>query len=110
MVAERIETIDARLGTALQRASSATGEVQRALQKARADVNRVGKESTGLGTDPLKDRLTAGILWKLIDRELGPNINDLVGRLATSTDAAVAAASLLARAAKARALTTMPNR
>jgi hypothetical protein len=94
-VAQRIEKIDTRLGAALQRASSATREVQRALQKARADVNRVGKESAGLGADPVKDRLTAGILRKLIDREVGPNINDLGGRLATTSDAAVAAASLL---------------
>ena len=94
-VAQRVDKIDARLGAALQRASSATQEVQRALQKARADVDRVGKESAGLGTDPMKDRVTAGLLRNLIDRQIGPNINDLGGRLATMSDAAVAAASLL---------------
>ena len=94
-VAQRIERIDARLAAAIQRITSTTRDVQRALQKARADVDRVGKESVGLGSDPVKDRLAAGILRKLIDRELGPNINNLGGRLATVSDAAVVAASLL---------------
>jgi hypothetical protein len=94
-VAQRIERIDARLDAAMQRVTSATRDVQRALRKARADVDRVGKESIGLGSDPVKDRLTAGILRTLIDREVGPNINDLGGRLATASDAAVVAASLL---------------
>ena len=94
-VAQRIEKIDTRLGAALQRASSATGEVQRALERARADVNPVGKESAGLGADPVKDRLAAAVLRKLIDREVGPIINDLGGRLATTSDVAVAAASML---------------
>jgi hypothetical protein len=79
----------------MQRASSATQEVQRALQKARADVDRVGKESAGLGTDPMKDRAKVGLLRNMIDRQLGPNINNLGGRLAVLSDASVAAASLL---------------
>jgi hypothetical protein len=93
--AQRIEKIDARLGAGIQRASSATREVQRALQKARADVDRVGKESAGLGTDPTKDRAKVGLLRNMIDRQLGPNINNLGGRLAVLSDASVAAASLL---------------
>jgi hypothetical protein len=97
MVAQRVEKIDARLGAAMQRASSATLEVQNALQKARADVDRVGKESAGLGTDPdpTKDRAKAGLLRNVIDRQIGPNVNNLGGRLAVLSDASVAAASLL---------------
>jgi hypothetical protein len=94
-VARRVEQVDARLAAGIERASTATRDVQSALEKARADVGRVGKESSGLGTDPAKDRLTAGVLRNLIDRKVGPNINDLGGRLATMSDAAVAAASLL---------------
>jgi hypothetical protein len=94
-VSQRVEKIDARLGAAMQRASSATQEVQHALQKARADVDRVGKESAGLGTDPMKDRAKAGLLRNMIDRQLGPNVNNLGGRLAVLSDASVAAASLL---------------
>ena len=94
-VAQRVEKFDARLGAAMQRASSATQEVQRALSKARADVDSVGKESAGLGTDPAKDRAKAGLMRNMIDRQLGPNINNLGGRLAVLSDASVAAASLL---------------
>ncbi|HMF14322.1 MAG TPA: hypothetical protein VKE94_18525, partial [Gemmataceae bacterium] len=94
-VAQRVEQINARLAAGIQRASAATRDVERALQKARADVGRVGKESAGLGNDPVKDRLTGDILRKLIDRQVGPNVNELGGRLATLSDAVVAAASLL---------------
>ena len=95
IVVQHVEKFDARLGAAIQRASSATQEVQHALQKARADVDRVGKESAGLGTDPMKDRAKVGLLRNLIDRQVGPNVNNLGGRLATLSDASVAAASLL---------------
>ena len=95
MVAQRVEKINGRLDAAMQRASSAGQEVQHALQKALADVDRVGKESAGLGTDPAKDRVKAGLLRNVIDRQLGPNVNNLGGRLAVLSDASVAAASLL---------------
>lgn len=95
LVVQRIERIETRLDAAIQRASSATRDVLGALETAREDVNRVGKDSAGLGSEPAKDRRTTGRLRKLIDREVGPNIGELRGRLATASEAAVVTASLL---------------
>jgi hypothetical protein len=43
----------------------------------------------------MKDRAKVGLLRNMIDRQLGPNINNLGGRLVTLSDASVAVASLL---------------
>jgi hypothetical protein len=94
-LSRRAETLDARVAAALERASAANEGVRRALKKARADVRRVSKGSAGLGPEPLKNRRVAGLLRKQIQRKVGPNIDDLGGRLARSSAAAVVSASLL---------------
>ena len=94
-LSRRAETLDARIDAALQRASTANEGVRRALQKARADVRRVSKGSADLGPEPRKNRRVAGLLRKQIQRQVGPRIDDLGGRLARSSTAAVAVASLL---------------
>jgi hypothetical protein len=90
----RAETLDARVAVALERASTANEGLLRALKKARADVRRVSKESAGLVPGP-KNRRVAGLLRKQVERRVGPHIDDLGGRLAKSSAAAVAVASLL---------------
>jgi hypothetical protein len=94
-LSRRAETLDARVAAALERASAANEGVRHALKKARADVRRVSTGSAGLGPEPRKNRRVAGLLRKQIQRKVGPNIDDLGGRLARSSAAAVVAASLL---------------
>ena len=69
--------------------------LERVLDKARVDLDRAHTEAANLGTEPEKNRRIANGLRKLIRQQLGPNINDLGGRLATGADAATVVASLL---------------
>jgi hypothetical protein len=94
-LSRRAETINARLAGALERASTANQGVLRALEKARVDVQRVRTESAGLAPGPTKNRRAAGLLRKQVQRQVGPNIDELGGRLAASSAAAVAVAALL---------------
>jgi hypothetical protein len=92
---EKVRTISPRLEVGLARASAACQTVHHALEKARGDVAKVSKESTNTGGGDLKSRLKADAVRKVIQQQVGPNINELGGRLATLSDAAVAASSLL---------------
>jgi hypothetical protein len=92
---ERVQKIAAGLDVGLQRASAATRHVQRAVAKARADVAEAGKESADLAGGGEKSRLASRTLRRLIQQRVGPDVDDLVGRLATMSDASVAVSALL---------------
>jgi len=93
-VSEKVETISARLDAGLERVSSANQNVRGALERARADMAAVNKESADLGGGE-KGRLASRTLRSVIQRQAARNIDDLGGRLATLSDAAVAVSSLL---------------
>jgi hypothetical protein len=92
---EKVTTISARLEVGLQRASVATQNVRRALETASADVGRVSKGSADLGRGNETSRLAAGAMRGILRQVVGPEINEVGGRLATLSDAAVAVSSLL---------------
>ena len=91
----KVEKITSRLDGALERASVAIQNVQRALQQARASVEKVSKESAAVGGSDEKGRRATRALRSLVQKQVGPNINDLDGRLATLSDAAAVVSSLL---------------
>jgi hypothetical protein len=94
-VSDKVQTISARLDVGLQRASTANQNVGRAIERARADVATVSKESADLGGGGEKGRRASRALRTVIQQRAGPNIDDLGGRLATLSDAAVAVSGLL---------------
>ena len=55
-VSEKVQTVAARLDVALERVSAANQNVGRAVEKARADVDSVSKESADLGSAGEKGR------------------------------------------------------
>jgi hypothetical protein len=95
-VSEKVQTISARLDVGLQRVSAANQNVRRAIERARADVATVSKESADLGGGGEKGRRASRALRTVIQQQAAPNIDDLSGRLATLSDAAAAVSSLLA--------------
>jgi hypothetical protein len=94
-VSDKVQTISARLDVGLQRVAAANQNVSRAVEKARADVATVSKESANLGGGGDKDRRASRALRTVIQQQAAPSIDDLGGRLATLADAAVAVSSLL---------------
>src|SRR5262249_7996077 len=94
-VSERVRKISAGLDVGLQRASAANQNVQRAVEKARTHVAKVRKESADLGNGREKSPRASRALRTLIQQQVGPNIEDLGGRLATLADLAVAVSSVL---------------
>jgi hypothetical protein len=93
--AERVQTVAGRLHGAVQRGTAANQSVRRAVAKAREDVAGVGKASTGLDGGGEKARRARRTLRSLVQQRIGPDLEDLHGRLATLGDAAVALSSLL---------------
>jgi len=91
----RVQNISEQLDAGLERASVANQNAQRAVGKARAEVAKVGKESTDLGGSGERSRGGSRALRTFIQQQVGPNLNDLSGRLATLSDAAVAVSTLL---------------
>ena len=91
----RVQNISERLDAGLERASVANQNAQRAVEKARAEVAKVGNESTNLGGGGEKTRGASRAVRTLIQQQMGPNLNDLSGRLATLSDASVAVSALL---------------
>lgn len=92
-LSEKTRKISGRVEIGLERASSANRNVGRALEKARADVARVEKvlddfEKSEKGRAPNAVR-------RFVWQEIGPKLNELRGRLATSADAAIVVHSLL---------------
>jgi hypothetical protein len=94
-VSERVQTIAARLDVGLERLAAANQNVRRAIARARADVGTVSKESADLGGGGEKGRRASRALRTVIQRQAAPNLDELGGRLATLSDAAVAVSSLL---------------
>jgi hypothetical protein len=92
---DRVQKIAAGLDVGLRRVSAATQKIRQALDRARADVIRVHKESADLGGSPQERRRASRTLRTLLQKRVGPNLDDLSGRLATLSDAAVAATALL---------------
>jgi hypothetical protein len=92
---ERAQNIFARLDVGLQRASAATQKLQRAVGKARSDVAEVGKETGDLGQGGEKGRRASRTVRTLIQQKVGPNVEDLGGRLAMLSDTALTVSSLL---------------
>src|SRR5438477_13151664 len=74
---EKVTTISARLEVGLQRASVATRNVRRALEKACAEVGRASKEPADLGGASAKSRLAAGALRRALRQDVLPGVNDL---------------------------------
>ncbi len=91
---ERVEKVAAGLDAALQRALDATQNARRAVANARAEVARVAKEPPERA-DGGTNRRGSRALRTLLQQRVGPNLNDLSGRLATLSDGAVAVAALL---------------
>src|SRR5262249_45011597 len=91
---EKVETISAKLDVGLQRVCDANQNVRSAVDRARADVANIGKESADLGGGGEKSRRASRTLRTLIVQQVGPNMDDLGGRLATLSDAAAVISSL----------------
>jgi hypothetical protein len=94
-VAQRVQRLADRLDTGRERAAAASQKVQLAVAKARADVADVRRESADLGAGGEKSRRAARATRALVQQQLRPDADSLGGRLATLSDAAAAASSLL---------------
>jgi hypothetical protein len=94
-VSEKVQTIAARLDTALERVSTADQNVLLAIERARADLATARKDSADLDGGSEKGRRASRGLRTVIQHQAGPNIDEVGGRLATLSDAAVAVSSLL---------------
>jgi hypothetical protein len=92
---ERVQKVFARLDVGLQRASAAVDNLRRAVGKARTDLAEAGRESVDLGQDGRKGRRVSRSLKTFIQQKVGPDVEDLGGRLASLSDAAVTVSSLL---------------
>jgi hypothetical protein len=90
-----VQNITSRLDVGLERAAVANQNAQRAVEKARAEVAKVGKESTDAGGSGERSSGASRAVRTLIQQRVGPNLNDVSGRLATLSDAAVAVSALL---------------
>jgi hypothetical protein len=94
-VSGRVLRISAGLDAGLQRGSSAVQSVLRAVEKARADLAQVDKDSAEIGGSGEKGRRASRSVRSLVQQRVGPRVEDLGGRLATLSDTAVAVSSLL---------------
>jgi hypothetical protein len=90
-----IAAAETRIATAIERVSAANQRIQLALQGARTEIDLVHAGATNLAPEPEKNRRVAGMLRKRVRQQLGPNIDDLSGRLAIGSDTAIAIGSLL---------------
>jgi hypothetical protein len=93
-LAEKTRTIFGRLEVGLERASTVNRNVGQAMEKARADVAKVERELVEFqGAE--KTKRPPGAVRRLVWQKVGPRLNELSGRLATSADAAIVVHSLL---------------
>jgi hypothetical protein len=92
---ERVQKGFARLDAGMQRASTATDNLRHAVGKARTNVAEAGRESGDLGPAGGKERRVSHKLKTLIQQKVGPDLENLGGRLATLSDAAVTVSSFL---------------
>jgi hypothetical protein len=91
---QKVETVAGRIDNGLERTTAVTQNIQGALKKAHEAVLKVRNKSNDLG-DGAKGPAATLVIRTLVRQEVGPNVNNLGGRLATVTDATVVAASLL---------------
>jgi hypothetical protein len=94
-ITDKARTITAKFDGGLERVSVANQNVRRAADRARADVALVRKESADLNGDHETRRRAARTIGTLIQQRVGPAVDEFGGRLATVSDTAAAAASLL---------------
>jgi hypothetical protein len=94
-VTEKVNAIWGKLDGGLERVSTASQNVRRASERARAELASVRTESAGLDGDREAKRRSALAVHALLQRKVGPNIDELGGRLGTLADTATAASSLL---------------
>jgi hypothetical protein len=94
-VAERVRGAAERVDDGLQRVTVAGQTIQGALAKARADMAAITGESADLRGGGEKGRRASRAVRSLVQQQAGPNLDELGGRLATMSDAAVAVSSLL---------------
>jgi hypothetical protein len=93
---EKVRAVAACAGDGLERATTIDDKLDQALQKARNDMKTFNEQADGLGSkDDESKRRSTGLIRRRVESELGPNLHELRGRLATFSDAAVAVASLL---------------
>jgi hypothetical protein len=92
----KVEDIAAKAQSGLKRVSAANLRIKEALEKARADVAKVNKDSTHLASgDAEKQRLERDFLRVYIKQNVSPKVRDLGDQLGTVADAAAAVSSLL---------------
>src|SRR5690242_9628508 len=72
---EQVRAVSARLDAGLQRVSAANQNVRGAVEKARADVANVDKESAGLDGGGEKRGRASRALRGLIQQQAGPNVD-----------------------------------
>jgi hypothetical protein len=93
---QRVESVAGRIDNGLERTSQVTRGIGAALDRAHEAVLKVRNKSSDLGDGMVGgDRLTKDLIRRLVRQDVGPNVNELSGRLATVKDATVVAASLL---------------
>jgi hypothetical protein len=92
-VSDRTQKVVTRIEVGLERALAVTQDLGRALEKARTDVDRVNQGVAASHGDK-KNRPPPNILRGLV-KQVAPGLNELGGRLAISSDAAVVVTSLL---------------
>jgi methyl-accepting chemotaxis protein len=94
-VSEKVQTTSDRLDKGLERLSAANQNVRSAIERARAEVATVRKESADLGGGGDKGRRASRALRTVIQQMAAPNIDALGGRLDALSDAAAAISSVL---------------
>lgn len=92
---ERAQNIFTRLDTGLERAAAVSQTVRQAVDKARKDVARADRESANLAEGGEKSNRAARSLRTLVQKQIAPGVDNLGGRLATLSDAAVALSAVL---------------
>jgi hypothetical protein len=93
-VSDHTRKLASQIEIGLQRAIAANQDLGRALEKAREDVAKVNRDLADSQGDE-KKRPPPSILRRLVWQQAGPKLNELGGRLAISSDAAVVVSSLL---------------
>jgi len=94
-VSERAQRITERLDSGLERVAVASQNIQSAMARARTDMANIDKESANLSEWGEKNRRASRAIRTVLQQNARPDLDDLTGRLATLSDAAVAVTSLL---------------
>jgi hypothetical protein len=92
---ERAQRVTDRLESGLERVSVAGQNIQSAMARARTDMANIDKESANLSERGEKNRRASRAIRTILQQNARPDLDDLTGRLATLSDAAVAVTSLM---------------